>query len=139
MKKIRSMRHFFVTVLTTVLAVVCTVIALMNGGNMKFFPSAAILIALAVVNYNYAFSKKNLMKDIMCHTDERDRYIAMKSCQTMVQFVNYVLLGACMISLILYGAVQVPAFLIVAGTLCGVLILMFITLLAVNAYFEHRS
>ena len=138
MKKMKSNRHFFVAVLTTVLAAVCTVIAVMDAGNMRYFLSAAILIALAVVNYHYAFSKKDLTEDIMQQTDERGRYIAMKSCQTMVQIVNYVLLGACMVSLVLYAAFHVSAFLVVAGTLCGVLILMFVTTLAANSYLERH-
>lgn len=137
-KRIRSKRQFCLAVLATVLAAVCTVIALMDGGNMRYFLSGAILIALAVVNYYYAYNKKGVEEEIMQYTDERDRYIAMKSCQTMVQIVNYVLLGLCMVSLILYGAFRLSVFLIVAGTLCGVQILMFVTTLAINVHLEHR-
>ncbi len=138
-KRIRSNRQFCLAVLATVLAAVCTVIALMDEGNVRYFLSGAILIALAVVNYYYAYNKKGVEEEMMQYTDERDRYIAMKSCQTMVQIVNYVLLGVCLVSLLLYGAFQVPAFLVVAGTLCGVLLLMFVTMLAVNAHLERYS
>lgn len=139
MKKMKSNRQFFAAVLATVLAAVCTVLALVDEGNMRFFLSGAILIALAVVNYYYAFNKKDLVEDVMSYTKERDRYIAMKSCQVMVQVVNYVLLGVCMVSLLLYAAFQVTALLVVAGTLCGVLVLMFVTTLAVNTHLERRS
>lgn len=139
MKGIKSKRQFYVGILATILAAVCTVIALLQEGNVRFYVSGAILVALAVVNFYYAFQKKGVEEEILKYTDERDRYIAMKSCQTMVQIVNYVLLGVCMMCLVLYGAFRLSALVIVAGTLCGVLVLIFVTTLAVNTYFERHS
>lgn len=139
MKKIINKRHFCAGLISTGLATACIIVALLNTQNLRFIIGAVILLVLAAVNYRYAFSKKDVAEEILGFADERERYIAMKSCQAMVQIVNYLLLGGCQLSLILYGAFRLPAFLIVAITLCSVLVLMFVVTLLANMYFDRHA
>ena len=139
MKKIQSKRHFIIGLITTILAAVCITIAILNVQNLRFIISAVLLLIFAGVNYTYAFSKKDFITEMTNLTDERDQYITMKSCQSMVIIVNYTLLGVCLCCLILSGAFKTTAFLTVAITLCGVLILMFLTTLFANSYYEKRE
>lgn len=139
MKKIKDKHRFGIGVILTLLAFTCMMIVLLGQGNARFVISACLLLALAVVNYYYAFQKKGLVEEIVGAVDERDSYIAMKSCQRMVQIVNYILLGVTQVSLVLYGALQVEALLIVAVTLCGVLVLMFVVMMVVSGELERRG
>ena len=92
---------------------------------------------LSITCFIFAFRQKGIVEEISSSIDDHNRIIAMKSCQTAMQFLNYILLGATLFSLVLYGAFKISAFLVVAITLCSVLVLMFIITLVTNKRLSH--
>ena len=90
MKKIRSKRQFCTAVIATVLSIAGIVIAIFSEQSVRYAISAIIFFAPAAVNYYDSFTKKGFVEDIVSHTDERDHYIAMKSCQITVWIVNVI-------------------------------------------------
>ena len=104
--------------------------------KIRFIISAVLFLAFAVMNYYFAFRQTGIVEEISSSIDDHNRIIAMKSCQTAMQFLNYILLGATLFSLVLYGAFKISAFLVVAITLCSVLVLMFVLTLFLNMKLE---
>ena len=139
MKKIQNKKRFITAFFATILASICIIVSLLDKQNLRFIITAILLFVFAVINYKYAFNKGELITDIIKLTDERDQFIAMKSCQTMVNIVSHILLTVCLVSLILYGTFKISTFLIVAVTLCSVLIIMFFTILLTNSYYESHE
>lgn len=138
MNKIKNKQRFALGLITSVLSITCFIIAFFDADKTRYIISAILLLIFSIVNYYYSFHQIDLIGEITEAIDEKDRYIAMKSCQALVQFLNYALLGATLLSLVLYGAFNFSAFLVVAITLCSVLILMFIMTLVINIMFEKK-
>lgn len=139
MKKITNKKHFITGLISTVLAITCMIVSLLNVENLRYIIGAVLLVILAIISYYFAFSKKDISAEIAVCSDERDRHITMKSCQTMVRIMNYILFTVCQACLVLYGAFKLSAFLIVAITLSGVLILMFVVTLFTLSYYELHA
>lgn len=139
MKKIKNTRSFITGIITTILATVCFIATLLNNGEIRFLVAGIFLLAWSVVSYSFAFSKKGLPESILGCVDERDLYIAMKSGKVTLQIINYLLCGACLISTVLYGISRLPVFIIVAITLCAVLIMLFIIMMGVNIHYEKHD
>ena len=141
MKKIKNKRQFFTGTLAMVLAALCLMLVAVDiteGQDGKFVVSGAVFLILSASSFYWAFREKGLAEEIQGNVDERDRMVAMKSCQTMVQIMECILLGGCAICLVLYGATKLIGLLIVAITLCMVLVTMFTAILLVNGYYEKR-
>ncbi len=136
MKGIRNKRRFALGVILTLMAVASMVAAVVNSGNDRFVVGTTILLSLACVNYFYAFRQRDVVEEIVWSIDERDSFIAMKSCQMAMQIVNYILLAVLQVSLVLYAAFDQSVFLVVAITLCAVLLMMFVVILVVNSRYE---
>lgn len=133
MHKIQNRHRFALGLITNILSITCFVIAFFNIEKIRFIISAILLLAFAVTNYYFAFRQKGVIEEISGVIDDHDRYIAMKSCQDAMQILNFILLGAILLSLVLYGALKLSVFLIIAVTLCSVLVLMFLLTLVVSA------
>lgn len=136
MKKMKSKYRLSLGIIMTVLAGVCILVGVGHAENIRFMVAAVLCLLFAWINYSYAFRKKDFIDEIAKDLDERDMYIAMKSCQKMVLLVNYILLGVILVSLVLYGAFRLTELLVVAITLCGVLVLMLILTLVMNNKLE---
>ena len=52
---------------------------------------------------------------------------------------SYLLYGACMLALVLYGIYKYTVFITVAVTLCGALLAMLAVFLGANLWFERRG
>lgn len=139
MKNVKNKRHFALGLIATVIAVVCFALFVLQGQSIRFVITGVISAALAAISFSYACSKRGIDEEIRKYVDERDLYIAMKSCQTTIQILNYILLGGCFLALVLYGALRLSMLLAIAVTLCCVLILMFLVILLVNHYYENRE
>ena len=139
MKKIKNKRRLYMGIVLSLLAIACGALALGFRQGGRYLVGAGLLFTLALVNYCEAFRKPDVVEEIVRQTDKEHVLLAMKSCQCMVRIMNYVLLGATLFSLVLYGGLRNTAFLIVAVTLCSVLVLMFGITLAANVYYEKRE
>ena len=139
MKNVKNKRHFALGLITSVIAVACFALFVLQGQSVRFVITGVISAALAAISFSYAYSKRGVVEEIQKCMDERDLYIAMKSCQTTIQILNYILLGGCFLALVLYGTLRLSMLLVIAVTLCCVLILMFLVTLLVNHYYENRE
>lgn len=137
MHKIKNKSRLALGLITNILSITCFIIAFFDEQKIRFIISAVLFLAFAVMNYYFAFRQKGIVEEISSSIDDHNRIIAMKSCQTAMQFLNYILLGATLFSLVLYGALKLSVFLIIAVTLCSVLVLMFIITLVINKRLSH--
>lgn len=139
MKKIINKKHFITGLISTTFSITFMIVALLHTPNLRYIIGAILLLILAILSYNFAFSEKDISAEISGFSDERDHHITMKSCQMMVRIVNYVLFAVCQVCLILYGAFKLSVFLIIGSTLGGVLLLMFIVTLFMLSYYEVHA
>lgn len=135
---IKDKRGFITGIITAVFAIVCLVIYLVNQ-ETKYLTSCLIFVAYGAVSFIRAFSKKGLLEEISDNADERDLYVTMKSSHMVIKIMNYSIFTLTIIFLLLYSIMRQNYWLIMAGTLCGVLILMITVFLAVNVYLEKRE
>lgn len=136
--KVLNKRGFIIGITTAVLAIICFA-AYFDYSEQRLMISGALLIALSAVNFIRAFSKKGVLEESAENADERDRYLVMKSSHLVVKIMNYVICSFTFVFIILYAIYKFPYFLVIAGTLCAVLILMFIVLMVVNIYLEKHE
>lgn len=136
--KVLNKRGFIIGITTAVLAIICFA-AYFDYSEQRLMISGALLIALSAVNFIRAFSKKGVLEESAENADERDRYLVMKSSHLVVKIMNYVICSFTFVFIILYAIYKFPYFLLIAGTLCAVLILMFIVLMVVNIYLEKHE
>lgn len=139
MNKIKNTRNFIAGIITTILAAICFFAIRLDGVEPRFLVAGIFLLAWSAVNYSFAFSEKGLTESISGRLDERDQYITMKSGKMTLQILNYLLCAACFISTVLYGIFRLPFFIVVAATLCAVLIALFIIMLVVNMHYEKHD
>lgn len=136
--KVLNKRGFIIGITTAVLAIICFA-AYFDYSEQRLMISGALLIALSAVNFIRAFSKKGVLEESAENADERDRYLVMKSSHLVVKIMNYVICSFTFVFIILYAIYKFPYFLVIAGTLCAVLIIMFIVLMVVNIYLEKHE
>ena len=99
---------------------------------------AAILAALGAVEFWFAFAQSSLEEEIQGKVDERALFIATKSGHTALRILNGLLFAGAMLALLGYGFTKDGLWMAVALTLCGVVIAMFLVLLAVNCWYEKK-
>lgn len=136
--KVLNKRGLIIGTTTAVLAIICFA-AYFNYSEQRFMISGALLIALSAVNLIRAFSKKGVLEELAENADERDLYLVMKSSHLVIKIMNYVICCFTFVFIILYAIYKFQYFVIIAGTLCGVLVMMFIVLLVVSVYLEKRE
>ena len=79
-----------------------------------------------------------LQQELLRWTDERDRLVAMRSCQITLQVMNGLLFGGAMTALLCYAITRRALFQTVGITLCAVILTLFFVTMAANRYFERR-
>lgn len=134
--RIKNKRSFIIGMTTATLAIICLA-AYFNYSEQRFIISGALLIALSAVNF--IRTKKGVLEEMAENADERDIYLVMKSSNLVIRIMNYVILCFTLIFVLLYAIFKLQYFIIIAGTLCAVLVMMFMVLLAVNVYLEKRE
>lgn len=137
--KIKNVRSLASGILLMLLAAACACRLLLTGFQLRVLLSALLAVSLSLVSFYLAFTHRGIEEELSRYTDERDRYLAVKSGHATVRIMNYLLLGGCWMALVLYGLTKSALALSVAVTLCGVLIAMFIIMLGVNLYYERRG
>ena len=136
--KIKHIRPFFTGLLCWVLAAGAVLLSLIQGASLRHLIGAAILAALGAVELWFAFSPKNIEEEIGIKADERALFIATKSGHMALRILNGLLFAGAMLALLGYGFTKDGLWMAVALTLCGVVIAMFLVLLAVNCWYEKK-
>ena len=136
--KIRHYRPFFTGLLCWVLAAGVLLLTLVQGVSLRHLIGAVILAALGAVELWFAFSRKSMEEEMGAKVDERALFIATKSGHLALRILNGLLFAGATLSLLGYGFTGDPLWMAVALTLCAVVVVMFLVLLAVNCYFEKK-
>ena len=117
--------------------VICLAVGAAGGSAPKYLISAVLLLALGAVNFHGAL-KGGAEQELLRWTDERDRLVAMRSCQITLQVMNGLLFGGAMTALLCYAITRRALFQTVGITLCAVILTLFFVTMAANRYFERR-
>ena len=136
--KIKHIRPFFTGLLCWALAAGVVLLSLVQGASLRHLIGAAILAALGAVEFWFAFAQSSLEEEIQGKVDERALFIATKSGHTALRILNGLLFAGAMLALLGYGFTKDGLWMAVALTLCGVVIAMFLVLLAVNCWYEKK-
>lgn len=136
--KIKNKRALASGVIATAVGILALSAWAAGAGN-RFLLAAVLLAALALVNYSRSLSQKGILEELEQQSDERDRYLVMKTSHILLQITNYVLCGATFLFLVAYGAWKSPILLAVAITLCAILLFLFIGTLIINTRLEHQE
>lgn len=136
--KVKNKRAFVAAIITTILFVVCLIVYI-NNSEMSFAVSSVLLLALSMVDFIRAFSKKGILEELAENADERDLYLVTKTSHFTIKIMTYILCCLTFILLLLYAAYKYQAFIIIACTLCAILVLMFTVYLCINIYLEQHA
>ncbi len=139
MKHIKNMKGFVTGITALVAAVLCFGTAMIGKLETRLIIAGVILISWSAISLFTAFTKKGTAENFLKLTDERDRLIVLKSSNTTLKIVNYLMGAACFISLCLYGIFKNSMYLTIAITLCGCLVVMFLTMLLADTYYNRRE
>lgn len=136
--KIYHYRPFFTGLLCLALAVGCAALGAVYGLEARHIVGLLILLAMAGISFRFAFAPKGLVDEIQGEVDERALFIATKSGHRTIQIMNALSFTAAMLAFLAYGFTRWAVWMTVGVTLCGVLVMMFVVLLAVNCYYERK-
>ena len=135
--KVKNIRHLMLGITCLVLAVICLAVGAAGGSAPKYLISVVLLLALGAVNFHGAL-KGGAEQELLRWTDERERLVAMRSCQITLQVMNGLLFGGAMTALLCYAITRRALFQTVGITLCAVILTLFFVTMAANRYFERR-
>lgn len=136
--KIQHYRPFFTGLFCWALAVGVVLLTLLQGPSPRHLTGTVILAALGAVEFWFAFSRKSIEEEIGGKVDERALFIATQSGHTTLRVLNGLLFAGAMLALLGYGFTKDALWMAVALTLCGVVVAMFLVLLAANCYYEKK-
>ena len=136
--KIRHYRPFFTGLFCWALAVGVVLLTLLQGPSPRHLTGAVILAALGAGEFWFAFSRKSVEEEIGVKVDERALFIATQSGHATLRVLSGLLFAGAMLALLGYGFTKDALWMAVALTLCAVIIVTFLVLLAVNCYYEKK-
>ena len=136
--KIRHYRPFFTGLFCWALAVGVVLLTLLQGPSPRHLTGTVILAALGAVEVWFAFSRKSIEEEIGGKVDERALFIATQSGHVTLRVLSGLLFAGAMLALLGYGFTKDALWMAVALTLCAVIIVTFLVLLAVNCYYEKK-
>ena len=136
--KIQHYRPFVTGLFCWALAAGAVLLSLVQGVSLRHLIGAAILAALGAVEFWFAFSKNSMDAEMGVKVDERALFIATQSGHTTLRVLNGLLFAGAMLALLGYGFTKDALWMAVALTLCGVVVAMFLVLLATNCYYEKK-
>ena len=136
--KIRHYRPFFTGLLCLVLCGGILLLALTQGPSLRYLIGAVLLAAMAGVNMRFACSEKDLETEIAGKADERALFIAVQSGHMTLRILNGLLMAGALLALLAYGFTKAFSWMVVALTLFGVVLVLFVVLLAANCYCERK-
>ena len=136
--KIQHYRPFFTGLFCWALAVGVVLLTLLQGLSPRHLTGAAILAALGAVEFWFAFSRKSIEEEMGAKVDERALFIATQSGHATLRVLSGLLFAGAVLALVGYGFTKDALWMAVALTLCAVVILMFVILLAADRYYEKK-
>lgn len=136
--KIKNKRAFITGIITTILFITSVFVYCVYAED-RFIISSILLFALSIVNFIRAFTKKGTLEKLAEHADERDIYIVSKTSYLTIKIITYTLSVLTFMLLLLYGVYKYQYLMIIASTLCAILVLMFFIYLSVNIYLERHE
>lgn len=137
-KMIKDKRGFITGIVSALFAIACIAV-FGETKETKYLVCFLILTAYAAISFIKAFTRRGGMEDIQKQADERDLYVTMKSSHLVIKIMNYGIFVLTMLALLLYTILNQSYFLVISGTLCGVLLLMIIVFLGVNICLEKKE
>ncbi len=139
MKRIKNMRSFVTAIIVLILGGVCFGIIAFRGMETRLLIAGFFLLAWSAINFFSAFTKLSIDRQAEKVTDERDKYITMKSSRKALLLTNYLISAACFVSIILFVILKWEQLITVTITLCVVLALMLFVLIICNIYYEKHE
>lgn len=136
--KVKNKRGLVVAIIATILFAVCLTVYI-NSSESRFAVSSVLLLILSITNFIRAFSKKGILEELAENADERDLYLVTKTSHYTIRIITYVLYCLNFILLLLYEAYKYQYFILIACTLCAILVLIFIVHLCINIYLDKRE
>ena len=136
--KIQHYRPFFTGLFCWALVAVVIAAALLQGPSLRHLTGAVILAALGAVEFWFACSRKSIEEELGAKVDERALFIATQSGHATLRVLSGLLFAGAMLALLGYGFTKDALWMAVALTLCGVVVAMFLVLLAANCYYEKK-
>ena len=136
--KIQHYRPFFTGLFCWALVAVVVAAALLQGPSLRHAVGAVVVAALGAVEFWFACSRKSIEEEMGAKVDERALFIATQSGHTTLRVLNGLLFAGAMLALLGYGFTKDALWMAVALTLCGVVVAMFLVLLAANCYYEKK-
>ncbi len=138
-KRIKSERSFAAGIIMALLSAAAFAAAWLQQPAARFAVAGVLALAYSAVSFLIAFTEKGAAEQAAAMADERDRYIAQKSGQAALRLSNYILWGGCMLCLLLYAVSKNGQFLSAGIALCAALVVLFLTVLFANLYYETRE
>lgn len=139
MKCVKNLKSFITAVITLFLGIVCLGIVISQGMETRFLIAGIILLSWSAVSFFSAFTQKTIDKQAEKITDERDKYIIMKSSRKTLVITNYLITAACLINVFLFAVLKWEVFLTITITLCAVLFVILFVTLACSIYYEKNE
>ena len=136
--KIRHYRPLFTGLLCWVLCAGVLLLTLAQGPSLRHAVGAVVVAALGAVEFWFACSRKSVEEEMGVKVDERALFIATRSGHLTLKIMNGLLFAGAMLALVGYGFTKDALWMAVALTLCAVIIVTFLVLLAVNCYYEKK-
>ena len=133
--KVKNKRAIALAFLALVLAGFSLFVYIAQG-RVRFLFSA--LVWFLTLLYQ-GFHTKSWAEEAAASADERDVYLAMKSCQAVLRVFNLLLYAGCALAVFVYAVGKRPEALAVAVTLCGAAVVLLILSLAASRYYEKRG
>lgn len=133
------MRSLVTAIAVLILGIACLGIAAFRGMETRFLIAGIVPLAWSAIDFFFAFTQSSIDSQAEKVTDERDRYIAMKSSRKVLLIANYVIGAACFIAMFLFAVFKWEQLFTVTITLCAVLFLMLFVVIGRNSYYEKHE
>lgn len=139
MKRMKNKGNLIMGAIAALIGAACFLALPFQKGEPRFLIAGILALAWAAVSLVLAFTRRSFAERIRGTVDEPGRAIAMKSSHLTVQILNFALCAGCLAALALYGATGSAGCLTAAAVLCGVLLVMALTLLFTNLHYGGKG
>lgn len=137
--RVKNRRSFSRAILYLVLSLILIGALVIKEFSFKIMILGILMVIISLISFMNSFSKEGIEEEIIKVTDERDLHNAMRSAQITLKITNEICFIVTIAFLAVYTITKTELFLIVAITLCLVIILMFTSIFIVNGYFEKNN
>lgn len=136
--RIYRTNDFAIGLAFVIFAVVCQLLMAFQGFDLLYCLASLVLIALAFLRLMKSFSPADKEKYLARRLVEKDDYVILKSSYKVMQIFCVVLHVVIFALLVCYWITNWLTVLISALTLCGVSVVLFGLIVAVNGHYEEH-